>query len=362
MSSSETETILRRKLVPPPGPLEATGMSPAKALRLAMARAGEECIGLTLAVSGFAEDRLTLADLVATLENGTCLIFSLRGPDASQAIAVWDLASVSALIEHMVTGRVVPGEPAERMLSRIDAAMVSDFLDRCLNGFDAQMEGASAGAYPGGFRVHGVLEDARAVSMALEDMEYRQFRLSLDFAEGAKAGELRIAFPRCSATAAQASCESGSNWAGPWQVSVRACHAPVQAVLHRFDMPLSRLSALAVGETIPLPRSCLGAVSVEGHGGRRIVTGRLGQVQRHRAVRIMGQDVAEESPRLPQAEMIQPENTLTDTHADPGQPAPQGTGELAGLTPQPDEMTTEIQSAHMDEPAGQGAPVAASMG
>ncbi len=284
--------LLARKLAARPDPLERPGMTPAKAMRRALTRALDGCAGLEASVSGFGEDRLGLADVVESL-SGPLLIFMTRGPEGAIGLGVWDLASVAAVIEHLITGRVVPAPPEERSPTPTDAAVLVEMFDRIMTRFDEFLEEAEERPPVAGFRAASIMEDGRAVSMALEDMEYRQYRIRIDFANGAKHGELRLVFPWCSPASALRGAAAARRWQREWQAVVKSASVTLDAVLHRVRMPLEQVAALRAGDVITLPRQALERVSIEGVDRRRIMFGKLGRLGAFRAVRLQGEGVRE---------------------------------------------------------------------
>jgi len=194
MSDPDTANALRRKLGAPANPLEQAEMGPAKALRLAVARAAETCATLEAAVTGFAEQKLSLPDILTAVEDPH-LIFMMRTDSGATGLALWEPAALSAVIEHLITGRVVPSQNVTRAPTRTDAAVITEILDKIMELFDKSMDEALEKPPVIGFRTASLLADGRAVAMALEDIAYRHYRVTIDFASGVKSGDLRLIFP-----------------------------------------------------------------------------------------------------------------------------------------------------------------------
>ena len=291
---------LRRKLRPPPGPLEQSGMTPAKAMRRALTRALEGCAGLEATVSGFLQDRATLADILTTLE-GPRLVFMTQGQSGAIGLGIWDIAAVAAVVEHLVTGRVVPGPPEDRAPTPTDAAVLTDMFDRIMQQFDDTLAVADDLPPVTGFRASSVMENARAVALALDDVAYRRYRVSVDFSGGAKTGELQLIFPWRPESGASACRQQSREWALRWEQAVKASRARIEAVLFRLPMPLEKAMQLQVGDIVVLPRKALDNVSLEGPDRKAVAVGRLGQSHGMRAVRLHGNAAASPSPAdLPQ--------------------------------------------------------------
>ena len=267
-------------------------MSPAKAMRQAVARAAEDVAGMEASVSGFVQQKTTVDKIVEGLAEPH-LIYLTEGPDGAVGLALLDSQATAAVIEQMTTGRVVPSRAEPRAATRTDAVIVATILDRILEIFDeglAQMPDAPPVA---GYRQSVALEDGRAVAMALEDMPYRLYRLSLDFGRGAKMGELRLIFPYDPSGQDQAAATLDAQWRSGWHAAVMQTQTVVEAVLHRFTIPLDEIGSLGVGALIPIPLAAVAQVSLEGSDGQCVATGKLGQCNGHRAVRVGAGPVGE---------------------------------------------------------------------
>ena len=310
MAELDTPTALRRKLTAPANPLDSAGMSPAKALRVAVARAFEDAAELEVAVSSFKETKETLAQISQSLEKPH-LIFSLKGPGAAVGLGLWNLQAVAGLIEQLITGRVVPSEAENRIPTATDAAIIRNVQNLILQKFDKELAQLSKAPPVSGFRCAGVFEDGRAVLMALEDLEYRSYQLTLDFHHGAKTAEIRLIFPWERAGASPEQANQGAAWATAWQESVHATKAAVSAVLHRIRLPLADITQMQVGGMVPIPIQAIGKVVLQGSDGQAVALGRLGQSEGHRAVRITGTvSTSQASPE--QAPFSAPDMVATD--------------------------------------------------
>jgi flagellar motor switch protein FliM len=204
---------------------------------------------------------------------------------------------MAAVIEQMTTGRVVPSKAEPRVATRTDAVIVATIFDRILEVFDEGLAQMPEAPPVSGYRQSVALDDGRAVAMALEDMPYRQYRLSLDFGRGAKSGELRLIFPYDSTGQDGAVALMDAQWRKGWHAAVMQTQALVEAVLHRFTIPLDEIGSLDVGSIIPIPLAAVAQVSLEGGDGQCVATGKLGQCNGHRAVRVAAGPVGEGVPR-----------------------------------------------------------------
>ncbi len=285
MPESANTSVLGRMLGKPVNPLEQLDMSPAKALQLAVTRGSERLAGLSANVSAFSEEQLSLADIVRALEEPH-IIHRTKGPGGAEGLALWDAAAISALSEHMITGRMMSAPAGARQPTPTDAAVVNGLLCKILELFDQGLAQVDDVPPVRGFRPMAVFKDGRAVSMAFDEMSYRKYLISLDLGNGARTGTLSLIFPWQQMNSASAESGSGSKWKRDWHRNVNDSCVPVEAILHNISMPIHEIEKMKVGSLIPVPIETIAKVSVKGTDGRSVAVGRLGQCNGFRAVRI----------------------------------------------------------------------------
>lgn len=285
MVNSENASILRRKIGAQSTHSTSDRMTVQKALRLAMSRAAQDAIGLEATASGCVETQVSVEVVIASLE-GPNLLLLLEGPERSLGLAVIDLQFVAGVVEHLTTGRVVPAVSEPRTATRTDAMMISDLLNRVLGAFDAELKQMPDAPPVAGFHHLLVLEDARAVLMALDEIPYRQLTLAVDLGGGAKMGEIFLYFPYEPPRKTDYRTREYDEWHDKWHEQVMEIRAPIEAVIHRVSMPVTEVMALEVGSLIPVPIEQITAVSLEGSDGHSVAIGKLGQLAGFRAIRI----------------------------------------------------------------------------
>jgi flagellar motor switch protein FliM len=279
-------STLRRKLGATRPASEPEGTSPAGLLRKAVAKAGEDLHGLVAAVTGFGESRAGLGDIMEGLPE-PALLMSLVSRDGRRGLAVADVQLVTALVEHLTTGRIVQGEAASRRPTRTDAVMVSDFLDRFLAEFDEGLAGLAAASPVSGFRYGALFAEPRMAQMSLAEVSYGVYRLRIDLGRGARTGEITLAFPASRAPEPVAGAGSAAEWNKELAACVMEAKATLWAVLHRFNVPLSAISHWKPGVLLEIPMESVTAVELEGLDGCVVATGKLGHVAADRAVRLL---------------------------------------------------------------------------
>jgi len=201
---------------------------------------------------------------------------------------------------------VVPRKP-----TRVDAAMVADFVDAVLEGVEAALEPTAEIVWAGGFRYSSYLDDPRPLGLMLEDVSYRVWTLEMGFGvDGERTGALLWAVPAngrgerprqlTEAAAPRSTPELAAqqaDWARQMEATVMGTQVVLEAVLHRVTLPLSAVIGFTEGTELPLPADCLEALSIEGVGRRALALARLGQHSGQRAVRLTT-DTASDVPSL----------------------------------------------------------------
>ena len=179
-------------------------MSPARALRLGLARAAAQLYELPVQVTEVKSTGLG-GEEVAAACGPDMLLALLDGPDGARGAVALNRAMVAALIEVQVMGVVSTLELSDRALTPTDAAMVAPWLDAALERVDlALAEGLPEGTGPDcgkagdwlvGYRFGAMAEDARALALALDATRFHLLRLTVDVALGRRTGEIALLLP-----------------------------------------------------------------------------------------------------------------------------------------------------------------------
>jgi len=284
MTEAADTLVLRRKAGASRAQAQLTAMTTSKALRLAIARAGDEVLDVPIGLQDLAEAR-DLPEALLTEAPDPALFVRLRGPDAREGLAVLCPQAVAAVLEAQLTGQVLPQAAADRRPTGTDAMMVEGVLDQVLLHFAAYAADCQPPLPVGGYLSGTTLSDARAAVLTLEDAAHLQFDLTLDFATGAKTGRLRLLFP-AEAPSDGIPGGGGAAWRESFQRNVFASEAQLEAVLCRLSLPVAEIAALQPGDLLPLGRASLDGVHLKGPDGGTVQTVRLGRSGPMRAVRI----------------------------------------------------------------------------
>ncbi len=262
-------------------------------------------MGLAVSATSSSERIASLPDLLERLpENG--LLAVLEGPEDGQGLMAFDFNALSAVIEKQMTGAVGTSLPPARRATRTDAALVADLIDAVLQRFEATLAGREESRWASGFGYSSHVEDLRPLGLLLEEIDYRIFGISLDFEMGTRTGDIILALPaegRGAVLAAPDLAEPGDaisdpNWSSGLQVRVFEGEVRLDAVLHKFHLPISAISELKPGDEIPIPVSAIDNVRLS--GAERIPLGRcrLGSSQGFRALRLGADGIGTAGPTL----------------------------------------------------------------
>ncbi|WP_353472767.1 FliM/FliN family flagellar motor C-terminal domain-containing protein [Salipiger sp. H15] len=296
------QDVLSRKADAARRAFEARAMSPAKALRRALARSADVLWDLALVAHSVEEEHLDQDGVVAQLPPDALLIL-LDGPDGVVGFVTLERELVAGLIEVQTMLQVtqMPADP--RPLTATDAAMTAPLLDATLERFPRFLEDHPLRPQVEGFRFGAMLEDARAAALLLDAPGYRVFRAALDLALGRRRGELRLFLPERPG-ARRADGADGAGKAGAHAQKMALLPAEMRAVLGALRLPLSKVQALRPGDLLPLTPEMLDRVTLHAGPGTPVAGGRLGQVNGMRAVRLAwprGAGAGEAPPPAPRA-------------------------------------------------------------
>lgn len=275
--------ILRRIARGGSGGPPAPSLTPARALRLAFARAAERAAGLAVAVLGVADEVAPLDDLLARLEPGLMLLGVERGGTAG--LLALDAEARAAVVEAQTLGRPSAQAAEPREVTAVDAALATPLAQAFLDEAGAATAGTALDGWVGPARAGARLHSGREAALALPDGDYRAVRLTLDLGAGGRQGLCLLLLP-VALRAPAPPLPAGEDWREGLGEQVMAAPAEVLAVLHRLRLSLAEAEGLEVGLVLPLPGVTVASVRLQGPGGADLGPARLGQVAGMRAVRL----------------------------------------------------------------------------
>lgn len=285
MGNMSNHQVLRRLLRQTEPEPEHLG--PARVLGLAMGRAADRGLGLSLTVTGVQDQRLGLDGLVDSL-GGELMLLALSRGGSQIGILALDAEFRSAVVEMVTLGRLRDAAASARAVSPGDVAICLPFGERFLAEVAMASEGTSLAGWADGFDVDSRLPDARTVGLSYAEVAYRLARFSLDLGVAGRRGSLILALPADPPKTGHDRTvgPTGAGFNDTLQDAVLEAPALLHAVLHRLPMSIRQAGALTVGQTIPLPGITTRSVRIEGPDGTMLGPARLGQVSGLRAVRL----------------------------------------------------------------------------
>lgn len=324
MTHERVHTVLRRKAEAGKPDGAAQPVNAERALTGALMQVAQDMFGLPVQVRAVQESRRTLADLPEALAD-LSLLAVLEGPGEGLGLMALPPETCAALIEVQTMGTLAKAPPAPRKPTRIDAAMMADFIDALLSHVEEALAETEAVIWAGGFRYASYLDDPRPLGLLLEDVGYRVWQIELGFgAAGERSGKLLWAVPvnghgqalrrhpgqGSEGGFAVGPAQEEAEWLGRLETSVMGAPAVLDAVLHRVTLPLAAVMGFRPGMQVPLPEDALEAITVEGSGRRRLSLARLGQHRGQRAVRLIGEeDTVAAAPAAPKKVVPPPFDT-----------------------------------------------------
>lgn len=293
MASQGKHSIIHRKAEGGRLDFDARVMTPAKALRLALAKTADRLFDLVLTVTTV--EQITLAHgKMRDVAGNDGLLIVLDGAGGACGAAKFDTQILAGLIEVQTTGVVKPVEVEPRPVTVTDAAMVAPAVNAMMQGFDAELNEAWPGHQAQGFRFGDMIEDGRALALLLDAPEYDLFRLTVDLAEGAKTGVLTLILPVQpqideAAQRQRAQADNSTGFKG------NALEAPVtmDVIVARVRMPLNEVCQLKMGSILPVPAEALSKTELVAAGNHVVSEVLLGQMNGFKAVRFAPSEAAQ---------------------------------------------------------------------
>ncbi|MEO0772793.1 MAG: FliM/FliN family flagellar motor switch protein [Pseudomonadota bacterium] len=298
MSTGSDNSVIRKKAQSGREDFDARAMSWSKAVRLSLERLGDRLFDLQLSVRTVVQEDCAMADLkdVAAGDRLVMLLdvyADLAKGDAGlggmgRGAAIIDRGLVQSLVEVQTRGKVTDADLEDRPFTPTDAAVTAQLIDPVLASVDDMMAETPQSPDPLRLRYGDKVEDARALLLALEAPDYALFRISIDVEQGKRSGDMVLAIPEDLLRPPPPVPDAEEADAGSFDLSGMALSAPVSlnAVVARLSMPLSKVSALKPGDTLPVERAALSRTELVGSKGFMLGKVVLGQMNGFRAVRL----------------------------------------------------------------------------
>ena len=280
MPEANVQSLLRRK-----AKVQQSGFAPgartaARVWQTTMPRVADKMLGLHLRVEEVSDSNVLPSQLLARADESS-LIALIQTADGREGVAVLESGLLAGLIEAVVCGEVGRGELMDRPATETDGAICAPIVDGWIRAFDSEVAPFEEQPAVATARILSRLQDPRSAVLALPEMTLSATRISLDIGEGARSGVLTLAV---ASTAADSGESLADELTEDLQANVAGSAVYLDAVLHRFQMPLNKIEGTEVGDIVTLPVGAIRNVSLEGLDGRRVAIARLGQIGGAKAV------------------------------------------------------------------------------
>lgn len=315
-------SVLKRKLAPPLAKALAD-CAVETLLRKTMPRDADTLCGLDLVVDDVTFSETDKRTLVSELSKGE-LVYQLANAKGAGGLCVISPELLAGLIEVQLYGYVTSAEVPERKPTRTDGIVVAALLDAWLDTAQivASREGMEPLPFLGFARQNGVL-DQRNAGLLIEPGSYAKMTVQMTLGDDAKKGTLCLAWPKN----VKASGGTDERLSKRMERHLAGLNARLRVILARKTLPMEKVRDLAVDDVIDVPLDALVSVKLEGVDGTPIVTGRLGQMNGMRAVRLN----LDGPSRLPSASPSLLTAQGTPPNMDALTSAPEMTTDLPGL-------------------------------
>lgn len=276
--------LLQRMVKRAPDPVD-----PVPILRRAVRRAADRELGIDLRVDDCAAGDLDLAQSVGGIEPDDLVIALDRGGQMAGFVVI-PMVLWSAVVELQTVGAIFHTAGAGRAPTGTDAALCSPFLTRLLDELSATSGGAVFETWYAGIKLGARLRVLRLIELTLPSGLYHEAAFTLHLPEQTDTQPLHL---RLITRPAEPPAPSAPPARGGGQVAA-ALGAPVklEAILHRFELPLSVLKTLEPGTTVPLDGATVGSLHLEASDRRPVCAARLGRIGAYRALRLEQPDAA----------------------------------------------------------------------
>lgn len=265
--SEHSRTLPLRRLTRGGRPAPEYGeVSPAKALRLALAKAGQSVLRQVVDGSGVEDLTVSLSKLDAALPEGGLYVL-LHGPSEARGLLCLDRTVVGAITEGLTTGRISEAAPPDRAPTQTDCLLCQRFLVTLLTVFAARLVGHPAAEWASGFVPEDPVDDLRRLPVLLDDELYRVMSITTDFAGGRRSGQITLVLPAAGRLSNKPpeppntrDSAGDAAWTEAMAQALMPAEVTLEAVLYRITLPLSVISGFAPAAACrsragPSPRS-----------------------------------------------------------------------------------------------------------
>lgn len=261
-------------------------LTSSRALRVAMTRAADKAIGLSLTVSSVGEEFLQLDEVIDGLPSEHLYAALLYGGAVVGLIGL-DAQMRAAIIEMQTIGSLTKNPQLERAPTSTDMMLAGPVCETLLKLLSETTTGSDLEGWATDVTLGDVFDSLRAAGLALEENDYRLMRLTLELAVGERQGEIVLALPNHTSQPVSVSQDTAdSGWAAKMDRAVACAPATLNAVLCRMKLSIGKVDGLQVGDILPLYGGTVSSVRLFAPDGVDVGAAKLGQSGGMRAVRI----------------------------------------------------------------------------
>jgi flagellar motor switch protein FliM len=294
MGQPVTPNALRRKTLVGQRAREVQGLTPTRAVRIALARAAGDLWELPLSVTALRHDLIDVDRLADQFDEDELMLL-LDGPDGVRGGMAVDRALLTSVTEVQTIGAVTERPPNPRPYTPTDAALFAPLVDAMLERVDVSLHGADEtaaacdrheAAWALGYRFGAKVDRLRALLLALESEAFHVLRLEIDIGAGLRRGGLLIclpdrAMPRGEDEESEIACPPGAH-----ADALAAVPTQLAATLPSLHLPLSRATGLKTGDVLSLEQGALQNLVLRASDGRSMARCTLGKIGEMRALRL----------------------------------------------------------------------------
>lgn len=261
-------------------------LTSSRALRVAMTRAADKALGLSLSVTSVGEKTLQLEAVIETLPNDYLYAGLLRLGEVTGFIGL-DAQMRAAVIEMQTIGSLSKSPQIERSPTTTDMVLAAPVCEMLLKLLPETTAGSDLDGWVDDVSLGDPFDSLRSVGLALEDADYRLMRLTIDLDVGERLGEIILALPNHTSQPIVPETDLGdSGWDIKMNRAVINAPATLDAILCRTKLTIGQVNTLQVGDVLPLYGATVSSVRLFAPEGGEVGSARLGQSGGLRAVRL----------------------------------------------------------------------------
>lgn len=291
-------SVLQRKAQAGRQEHQARAMTVPKSLRLSIAKVADELWSMAIAAIAITYETRNAEAVSPEFDEGN-LLLHLDGPNGATGAAVVGRELVSALVQQQTIGRVSPQPVPDRALTSTDAALCAPLLDRVFARANGMLETDEDRRVLPGFKYGAHCDNARLLTLALEEPEYTVISITVDIAGGAHQSTLKFVLPlvKVQEKITEKGDANSPTSGGTLEAVAMTLKTELRAILCKVRVPVSQIGSLRPGMALDLPPDAFPEVRVEALDGRVLAKGELGQVEGKRALRLEHRNPGRHAPK-----------------------------------------------------------------